>query len=82
MSFNRTSFQQQLKRKTESISDVTKISFNRTSFQQQLKLHSLHSVNGIPGFNRTSFQQQLKLVLPRLKPPAYIASIVHPFNNN
>ena len=59
-SFNRTSFQQQLKLGRIGDENVLE-SFNRTSFQQQLKpiiyVSSLKNVS----FNRTSFQQQLKL---------------------
>ena len=60
-SFNRTSFQQQLKLKAELVSNITKISFNRTSFQQQLKpeINAKHTTQ-CRSFNRTSFQQQLK----------------------
>ena len=62
--FNRTSFQQQLKRRSDIHRYSRLISFNRTSFQQQLK----HERTGLGRscricFNRTSFQQQLKQYL-------------------
>ena len=59
-SFNRTSFQQQLKRHVRYYTTAHNIRFNRTSFQQQLKLGIVSARNVFPGFNRTSFQQQLK----------------------
>ena len=40
-SFNRTSFQQQLKLSEDSLSRSKEFCFNRTSFQQQLKLDCL-----------------------------------------
>ena len=60
-SFNRTSFQQQLKHEETSELTYALRGFNRTSFQQQLK-HLKGEVKNRRGpcFNRTSFQQQLK----------------------
>ena len=59
LSFNRTSFQQQLKLNAGYLNS-NPLGFNRTSFQQQLKLGIVSARNVFPGFNRTSFQQQLK----------------------
>ena len=42
-SFNRTSFQQQLKLRRVYVLKGQRLSFNRTSFQQQLKLHRIDS---------------------------------------
>ena len=61
-SFNRTSFQQQLKLDTIGTTICSRLRFNRTSFQQQLKRAKIFcSLEGHASFNRTSFQQQLKL---------------------
>ena len=66
LSFNRTSFQQQLKLFCFYVRKWRKNSFNRTSFQQQLKLTILDGVQDDDvGFNRTSFQQQLKPLIVR-----------------
>ena len=62
-SFNRTSFQQQLKLRAYNLIYNEWFSFNRTSFQQQLKLNSSAEKFFSFGFNRTSFQQQLKRVI-------------------
>ena len=59
-SFNRTSFQQQLKPKSRPLWNPCAVSFNRTSFQQQLKLRTASKSSHVICFNRTSFQQQLK----------------------
>ena len=81
-SFNRTSFQQQLKPQTPK----------RSGLQSQLQSYILstttetfalvYSVEDPSGFNRTSFQQQLKLDLADDGNNGNNASIVHPFNNN
>ena len=83
-SFNRTSFQQQLKlHRIDSGWIQSVVSFNRTSFQQQLKHgHGQDKCFACHRFNRTSFQQQLKRVVVFTLPCASLASIVHPFNNN
>ena len=44
-SFNRTSFQQQLKRIPLLTTKSLPVSFNRTSFQQQLKLKIMIGIN-------------------------------------
>ena len=60
-SFNRTSFQQQLKQYDIPRNIFRLSSFNRTSFQQQLKRVSRPALKeSYSRFNRTSFQQQLK----------------------
>ena len=62
-SFNRTSFQQQLKPDGHCLVLIEGLRFNRTSFQQQLKpLPAARVLSILSGFNRTSFQQQLKLL--------------------
>ena len=106
LSFNRTSFQQQLKLAGCFTSLISSLSFNRTSFQQQLKQTKAPNLTTSQrSFNRTSFQQQLKRCFlnwsdrtcwlqsyilstttetSSLRPlfQHYLASIVHPFNNN
>ena len=81
--FNRTSFQQQLKRVSRPSLKDSYSRFNRTSFQQQLKPSSKRSLKILlKRFNRTSFQQQLKPIEEKINEYVGMASIVHPFNNN
>ena len=82
-SFNRTSFQQQLKLNRCITWQTNLDSFNRTSFQQQLKRFIIKSSKeNQTSFNRTSFQQQLKRLFQNMCLCCPLASIVHPFNNN
>ena len=80
--FNRTSFQQQLKRLPPGGASRPLTGFNRTSFQQQLKLNHI-SVKG----NALRLQSYILSTTTEttslwLSCPAVAASIVHPFNNN
>ena len=81
-SFNRTSFQQQLKQSLYSKHTVVRVGFNRTSFQQQLKrlifevvlktgrASIVHPFNNNWNFPTLAWEIRSH------------ASIVHPFNNN
>ena len=81
-SFNRTSFQQQLKLSIDFTVVNNLFSFNRTSFQQQLK-----QTNEDMNCKRCKasivhpFNNNWNPIAPPTE-PRKLASIVHPFNNN
>ena len=81
-SFNRTSFQQQLKHGATLVTLPSLSASIVHPFNNNWNgLATSNFSRAWVSFNRTSFQQQLKLVRVRHE-YATSASIVHPFNNN